>query len=148
MRNGKGDKQRPRQVSREQYERNFDEWISNRNEKEPEFSLDFVRHTLREANELRNEEWDSDSQVTLSFRGNELAGEVGEACNLIKKLERERMGLVGSRTTKEKLAKELADVVICIDLIAMQEDIDLNKAVEDKFNHTSKKYGLTTRLRF
>ena len=74
---------------------------------------------LRSANRARQAEWDQDNQITLSYRGNELAGEVGEACNVIKKLERERMGIRGSRATKEQLAEELADVVICADLIAM-----------------------------
>ncbi len=102
--------------------------------------------TLREANYARQQEWDTENRITLSYRGNELAGEVGEACNLIKKLERERLGIKGSRATREQLAEELADVMICLDLIAMHEGIDLVKAVQDKFNATSKKYELETRL--
>lgn len=102
--------------------------------------------TLREANITRQKEWDTDNRISLSYRGNELAGEVGEACNLIKKLERERLGIRGSRTTVDELAEELADVVICVDLIAMEEGIDLDKAIREKFNATSKKYGLKTRL--
>lgn len=105
-------------------------------------------HTeLRSANRARQIEWDQDNQITLAYRGNELAGEVGEACNVIKKLERERMGIRGSRATKEQLAEELADVVICADLIAMDAGIDLlNEAVPAKFNATSEKVGLQTRL--
>lgn len=101
---------------------------------------------LRILNELRQKEWDPTDLITLAYRGNELAGEVGEACNVIKKLERERLGIRGSRATKEQLAEELADAIICIDLIAMAADIDLNKAVIEKFNATSKKYGLKTRF--
>jgi len=101
---------------------------------------------LRSANIARQAEWDPDSQLTLSYRGNELAGEVGEACNKIKKLERERMGLRGTRTTLAEAAEELADVVICTDLIAMQLGIDLARAIEEKFNATSEKYGLETQL--
>jgi NTP pyrophosphatase (non-canonical NTP hydrolase) len=102
---------------------------------------------LRRANEARQKEWDKDNRITLSFRGNELAGEVGEACNIIKKIERERIGLPGSRATKEQLAEELADVVICADLIAMEEGIDpMRRAVPAKFNSTSRKVGLETRL--
>lgn len=102
--------------------------------------------SLREANKLRQAEWDPENKVSLTYRGNELAGEVGEACNIIKKLERERLGIRGSRVTKEQLAGELADVVICADLIAMAEEIDLDAAVRDKFNLTSIKYNLSTRL--
>lgn len=104
-----------------------------------------VYTTLREANRVRQAEWDKDSQISLSYRGNELAGETGEACNIIKKLERERLGIRGSRTTRDKLAEELADVVICADLIAMAENIDLEAAVAAKFNATSEKVGLATR---
>jgi len=102
--------------------------------------------TLREANAARQKEWDTGNQITLAYRGNELAGEVGEACNILKKLERERLGIKGSRATVEQLAEELADVVICADLIAMDAGIDLDAAVRAKFNATSKKVGLRTRL--
>lgn len=99
---------------------------------------------LRQANAERQQEWDPTDAITLAYRGNELAGEVGEACNVIKKLERERLGLRGSRADKYQLAQELADVVICADLIAMRMNIDLSHAVEEKFNATSAKYGLKT----
>jgi NTP pyrophosphatase (non-canonical NTP hydrolase) len=101
---------------------------------------------LRHSNIERQNEWDSDNQISLSYRGNELAGETGEACNIIKKIERERLGIKGSRATKEQLAEELADIIICVDLIAMHENIDLEQSVRDKFNATSKKVGLNTRL--
>ncbi|MDQ0314813.1 MazG-like family protein [Amorphus orientalis] len=106
-----------------------------------------TRGTLRSANETRQAEWDPDDRITLAYRGNEMAGEVGEACNVIKKLERERLGIAGSRATLAQLAEELADVVICADLIAMQAGIDLlGEAVPAKFNATSEKTGLRTRL--
>lgn len=103
-------------------------------------------NTLRSANQSRQREWDTSNQITLAYRGNELAGEVGEACNVIKKLERERIGIAGSRDTKEHLAEELADIVICTDLIAMDVGIDLDAAVVAKFNTTSEKIGLSTKM--
>lgn len=102
--------------------------------------------SLREANVARQKEWDAGNQISLSYRATELAGEVGEACNIVKKLERERLGIRGSRDTVEHLAEELADVLICADLIAMHEGIDLEAALVAKFNATSEKVGLTTRL--
>jgi NTP pyrophosphatase (non-canonical NTP hydrolase) len=101
---------------------------------------------LRVANETRHREWDPNSVITLEYRGNELAGETGEACNVIKKLVRERNGLRGTRVSKGDLADELADVLICVDLIAMTEGIDLRHALVKKFNETSVKYGLRARL--
>lgn len=105
--------------------------------------------SLRDANRARQEAWcpDPAQQPDLSFRGNELAGETGEVCNVIKKLERERHGWRGSRDSIEHLAEELADVVICADLIALNAGIDLAAAVAHKFNATSEKVGLPHRLK-
>jgi NTP pyrophosphatase (non-canonical NTP hydrolase) len=105
-----------------------------------------AHRTLRAANAARQLEWDKDARITLSYRLNELAGETGEACNIGKKLERERLGIRGSRATVTDLAEELADVVICADLVAMGEGIDLAQAVISKFNATSAKVGLATML--
>ena len=108
---------------------------------------------LRQANIERQKEWDVDNQVTIEYRGNELAGECGEACNIIKKIARERMGIRGTREGDKGdwLDEELADIIICADLIAMMRGIDLlgeNGAVVKKFNATSEKCGLKTRLTF
>lgn len=105
---------------------------------------DFNR--LRVANIARNKVWNPNNLLSLSFRGNELAGEVGEACNIIKKIDREILGLVGSRANESQLAEELADIVMCVDLIAMQMSIDLRSAIAAKFNKTSDERGLPTRL--
>jgi NTP pyrophosphatase (non-canonical NTP hydrolase) len=102
--------------------------------------------TLQQTNERRAEEWTKGQKVGLSFRGVELAGETGEACNVIKKLERERFGYVGSRATLQDLEDEIADVVICASLIAIEAGFDLGAAVKRKFNATSEKYGLSVRI--
>ena len=102
---------------------------------------------LRTANETRQAEWDRDDRITLLYRGVELAGEVGEALNVVKKIERERLGIRGSRTTIQALAEELADVVICADLVAMHVGIDLERAVAEKFNATSEKNNLKTKMK-
>lgn len=101
---------------------------------------------LRAANSQRQELWCPLQIPDLSFRGCELAGETGEACNVIKKLERERLGWAGSRDTVEHLAEELADVIITADLAAQQAGIDLGEAVRRKFNATSEKHGFPVLL--
>ena len=73
---------------------------------------------LRDANVQRAIEW-SNGGDGGSFYAVELFGEAGEALNVVKKLERERLGMVGSRATVDDLAAELADVIICIDLLAI-----------------------------
>jgi NTP pyrophosphatase (non-canonical NTP hydrolase) len=78
---------------------------------------------LRDANIARQAEWDTGNQLDFSWRCNELAGEAGEVCNVLKKLHRERLGIIGSRATKDDLADELADVMICVDLVGMHENL-------------------------
>ena len=102
--------------------------------------------TLRAANERRHQEWAAGADIPLSFRGLELAGEAGEACNELKKIERARLGMVGGQTDQAAIADELADVLICLDLIAMDLQIDLEAVTRAKFNRTSVKYGLETQL--
>lgn len=100
-------------------------------------------------NQLRDEEWDPEHKITLSFRGMELAGEVGELLNQIKKIERQRIGLRGSEPDMNKLGDELADVMICLSLICMQLNIgslDFESMVREKFNKTSHERGLKVRL--
>lgn len=114
-------------------------------------SDELIHYTaLRKANRERQREWAPDDDDTQSsaplFRATELGGEVGEALNVVKKLEHERLNMTGSRATKENLAEELADIIICADLLAIEYDIDLAQAVRDKFNATSAKVGLKTRM--
>jgi NTP pyrophosphatase (non-canonical NTP hydrolase) len=99
---------------------------------------------LRAKNTERQNHWDPDNTISAIFRSVELAGEVGEALNIVKKLERERMGIVGSRATIEDLAGELSDIIICADLVAMHYGISLSKAIPETFNKTSTKNGMPT----
>lgn len=75
----------------------------------------------------------------------DLGASVGKALNTIKKLERERLGIRGSRDTIDNLAQLLAYVVIHTQIIADGYGIDLAQATRDKFNITSVKVGLATR---
>lgn len=61
-----------------------------------------------------------------SYWGCALAGETGEACNLIKKYERD--GLLN----KYDLSLELADIFIYLVLTARYFDIDLENAILEK----------------
>lgn len=77
--------------------------------------------TLRAANIARQIEWDTGNQMTLSYSGNELAGEVGEAIEAVA-----FHSLKPTDKTKDNLSDELGDVVICCDLLAMRFDIPLD----------------------
>ena len=94
----------------------------------------------------RDKQWDPNGILPLSFRAAELAGETGEACNIVKKIERANYGLRGSTATREQLAEELGDVLICLALLANAAGIDLESATVAKFNASSIKLGLDARL--
>jgi NTP pyrophosphatase (non-canonical NTP hydrolase) len=75
-----------------------------------------------------------------------LAVFTGRACNITKKLERERLGLVGSRATLDDLAAELVKVLNSAFLLGIAYGIRLDVAVAAKFNKTSDKCGLVTKM--
>jgi NTP pyrophosphatase (non-canonical NTP hydrolase) len=62
-----------------------------------------------------------------------VAGEVGEACNLIQKLRR------GETVDPNTIADELADAVMNIDLLCQRLGLDLGEAVRRKFNEVSRR---------
>lgn len=74
-----------------------------------------------------------------------LTGEVGEAANIVKKMNRARDGIPGNSETsehlKEMLADELADIAVYLDLIVQAAGFDLEQIREQKFNKTSRKIG-------
>lgn len=104
--------------------------------------MDFLAK-LRTANKLRNDEWDPKGKLDVGFSALELAGEVGELCNKIKKLERAALGLKGSRVTIEEIRAEIGDAQICLDLLAMKLDTDIASVATEVFNIKSKELGLT-----
>ena len=71
---------------------------------------------------------------------NAVTGELGDAANIIKKVDRGDLSLEEARPS---LAKEFADVVTYLDILAMRAGIDLGKATMDKFNEISKRVGST-----
>jgi NTP pyrophosphatase (non-canonical NTP hydrolase) len=104
---------------------------------------------LRKANIARERERDPKGLITATYRACELGGEIAEAIialNSCKKIERERLGLRGSRATVADLADELADIWIATDLLANIYNIDMAEAVRRKFNLTSRTLKLKTKL--
>lgn len=84
----------------------------------------------------------------LTYWTTALAGEVGELCNMIKKMQRvERGGVDGGSSytakdiTKEMLKEEIGGIAIYLDLLASLLDISLEEAIVDTFNEKSEKYG-------
>jgi NTP pyrophosphatase (non-canonical NTP hydrolase) len=86
---------------------------------------------------------DDGSDWSLSDWALAVTGELGEACNLIKKVNRGDFTLDDAR---QDIADELADVQIYLDILAMRAGVDLGRAVQRKFNLTSEKVGSTVRI--
>lgn len=104
-------------------------------------------------NRCRRVEWakrDGASAWTGADWSNEMGGECGEAQNFVKKLRRLETGYKGPSLTQEellyRLGLEIADVFITADNLASYYGIIIPVAVRDKFNQTSIKQGLETRL--
>lgn len=84
----------------------------------------------------------------LTYWTTALAGEVGELCNMIKKMQRvERGGVDGGSSytakeiSKEMLTEEIGGIAIYLDLLASLLDISLEDAIIQTFNRKSEQYG-------
>ena len=112
------------------------------------------RHTLNKiskVNRARSAEWhgrNPDEEWSITDWSNALCGEIGEACNEIKKIRRIECGFKKGKikTHKKALAKEIADAFLYLDLLASYYDIDLEQAIVDKFNEVSDREGFEYKL--
>jgi NTP pyrophosphatase (non-canonical NTP hydrolase) len=90
------------------------------------------------------------SSWSLSDWSVALAGEVGELCNVVKKLNRVRDGLqqkaVDPSQLKEMLADEIGDVYAYLDLVAQAAGLSLEQCLKNKFNKISEREGFPERL--
>jgi len=113
------------------------------------YNSDLTFSALREANTKRiplfknakGEQAHSEndgSDWSLAEWCNAVTGELGEAANLIKKVRRGDFTL---DEVREELAKEFADVVVYLDILAMRAGVDLGKATVSKFNEVSTRVG-------
>lgn len=74
---------------------------------------------------------------------NAVLGELGEAANLIKKVQRGDIILDEARGA---LAREYADVVTYMDLLAFRTGVDLGAVVMEKWNEVSERVDVPLRL--
>lgn len=96
---------------------------------------------LKEANAKRSAiTFPACNEWTLGDWGCAVAGEVGEACNLMKKVRR------GEDIPVDRIADELADVVIYADLICSKMGGALEDAIRRKFAEVSKRRGYEEQL--
>jgi NTP pyrophosphatase (non-canonical NTP hydrolase) len=112
-------------------------------------------------NRARAKRWHGELQ-TRGWSGgdwsNAMCGEAGEAANVVKKIRRletsyrdAKAGHDDARTMeqlREALGFELADTILYLDLLAEHYEIDLPKAIRDKFNIVSSNQDFPERLGF
>lgn len=77
-------------------------------------------------------------------------GELGEAANIVKKLNRYRDGINGNTEAaddlREQLRCEIADTFVYLDLMAQAAGFRLEDAVRDVFNSKSDEIGYPGRV--
>lgn len=104
--------------------------------------------TLRRVNLSRANRWHKNGleEWSLSDWCVALAGEVGELCNEVKKLNRERDSIEQSSKRRINIAEELADIQLYLDLVAQRAGVNLEDATIVKFNKVSKEMSFPERL--
>jgi NTP pyrophosphatase (non-canonical NTP hydrolase) len=111
-------------------------------------------NTLRAANEARLPEFKNKngdvahdladgSDWSLNDWAVAATGELGESCNVLKKVRRGDLTLEEARP---KLEQEFADVIIYMDLLAKRAGINLGEAVMNTFNAKSVQVGSRVRI--
>jgi NTP pyrophosphatase (non-canonical NTP hydrolase) len=77
-------------------------------------------------------------------------GELGEAANIAKKLNRVRDGIPGNRETVEELRaafrREIGDVFVYLDLLAQSQGFTIENVARETFNRKSEEIGCPIRF--
>lgn len=115
--------------------------------------------TFKLVNRSRSNRWHKGGleEWSVTDLSNALAGEVGEACNAVKKLRRVEDALPNLNEDESRqldtrakavaaIGEELADTFCYLDLLAQRLGIDLEAAIISKFNIVSERYGFPERL--
>lgn len=88
--------------------------------------------------------WSTSDWITATM------GELGEAANVVKKLNRYRDGVPGNKVSeaelRDQLRKELGDVFVYLDLMAQSLGFSIADAAAEVFNAKSIEIGYPTRL--
>jgi NTP pyrophosphatase (non-canonical NTP hydrolase) len=111
---------------------------------------------ISQINRDRSKQWHStgsagESNWSVSDWGVAMAGEAGEVCDAIKKLNRRRDGItMGVTRSQEELTidigKEIADTFLYLDLLAERLGLNMEDCIVQKFNEVSDKYGFPQKL--
>jgi NTP pyrophosphatase (non-canonical NTP hydrolase) len=92
-----------------------------------------------------------DNWTVLEWAG-AMAGEAGETCNAAKRLRRleqnirQRKGPTSLAEARSKLATEIGDTYLYLDLLCSRAGINFRQAIIDTFNRVSEREGFPERL--
>jgi NTP pyrophosphatase (non-canonical NTP hydrolase) len=88
--------------------------------------------------------WSTSDWITATM------GELGEAANVVKKLNRYRDGVPGNKVSeaelRDQLRKEIGDVFVYLDLMAQSLGFSIADAAAEVFNSKSAEIGYPTKL--
>lgn len=117
---------------------------------------DLTFRDVAEINATRAKQWhrgfpDSSDGWTGADWSNAMAGEAGETCNVVKKLRRIETGIqqaegLSRRELLDKLATEIGDTFLYLDLLAQFYGLDTGICVRDTFNRVSRREGFAERI--
>lgn len=111
-------------------------------------------HAVSDINRARCERWHPgfpNDGWTGADWSNAMQGEAGEAGNVVKKLRRIEFGLNQAAGDQRddllaKLATEIGDTFLYLDLLAQHYGLDLARCVADTFNRVSVREGFPERI--
>lgn len=107
---------------------------------------------LKLTNYARCNTWHNLTDWSLSDWGVAMAGEAGEVCNAIKKLNRlycniqQNHGPKDEATALAELANEIGDTLLYLDLLAQRAGLSLEECVRNTFNRVSHREDLPFKL--
>lgn len=88
--------------------------------------------------------WSTSDWITATM------GELGEAANVVKKLNRYRDGVPGNKVSeaelRDQLRKEIGDVFVYLDLMAQSLGFSIADAAAEVFNSKSAEIGYPVKL--
>lgn len=117
---------------------------------------DLTFRAVSNINRQRCERWhpgypDSADGWSGADWSNAAAGEMGETCNVVKKLRRIENGMQQAAGDTQadllgELATEIGDTFIYLDLLAQYYGLDIAECVADTFNRVSRREGFPERI--
>lgn len=106
---------------------------------------------VAQANRDRTEQWQGLHTWSPTDWALATVGELGEVCNVIKKMKRIEDGHPSKREStmeeyREQIQKEIGDTYIYLDLLAQRLGLSMYDCVAKAFNEVSKREGYSHKL--